>query len=116
MEDNQVLNNFNSQPHEEADDSSDSNSVNIFCISTHSLTKRLTNAACIYSYFYFISTHSLTKRLTKSCPLFINTINISTHSLTKRLTDLDSNAMGASDISTHSLTKRLTSDVSHSYL
>ena len=55
---------FNSQPHEEADDSNFTvyNGVNI---STHSLTKRLTNVERHSAQHKEISTHSLTKRLTQ---------------------------------------------------
>ena len=97
---------FNSQPHEEADHDA-GHWREHRCISTHSLTKRLTVATVygvVLSYFNSqpheeadkiirtdsqrksISTHSLTKRLTKTVQWYINTINISTHSLTKRLT------------------------------
>ena len=55
--------NFNSQPHEEADQS-----THLFaacpCISTHSLTKRLTLSKLRNMARNNISTHSLTKRLT----------------------------------------------------
>ena len=98
-----VAGNFNSQPHEEADKGKQF--INFTqCISTHSLTKRLTvilferyishryfnsqpheEADCSFQYFQQpinISTHSLTKRLTCVCVC----VCISTHSLTKRLT------------------------------
>ena len=76
---------FNSQPHEEAD-------FNIWIllalifISTHSLTKRLTNPAKENAGNVYISTHSLTKRLTYNSVLTVSSVFISTHSLTKRLT------------------------------
>ena len=120
---------FNSQPHEEADDSyiADHRSI---CISTHSLTKRLTINSPYLLNYAIISTHSLTKRLTAA--VFIRPAtkqnfnsqpheeadgdtgnlyrhcNISTHSLTKRLTNSRGHLVGMIDISTHSLTKRLT--------
>ena len=123
---------FNSQPHEEADTAFDSASVDLSCISTHSLTKRLTirrppqlskaedfnsqpheeadrYPALAHITLQHISTHSLTKRLTSPVhPLLILPV-ISTHSLTKRLTTGLRNPTDAVIISTHSLTKRLTS-------
>ena len=57
--------NFNSQPHEEADEMI-MYSVTLICISTHSLTKRLTVFFNRYFESNVISTHSLTKRLTGS--------------------------------------------------
>ena len=56
--------NFNSQPHEEADDHVHRVLSVHTHISTHSLTKRLTGdyGGCYCK--YYISTHSLTKRLT----------------------------------------------------
>ena len=79
------LRNFNSQPHEEADES------HLFVevyenISTHSLTKRLTVTEESVLKGYFISTHSLTKRLTTHDRDVEFMVDISTHSLTKRLT------------------------------
>ena len=56
---------FNSQPHEEADTAFDSASVDLSCISTHSLTKRLTVSVSSFDFRLIISTHSLTKRLTE---------------------------------------------------
>ena len=55
-----------------------------------------------------ISTHSLTKRLTEIVRLSEECEKISTHSLTKRLTVVVDYAMEYTSISTHSLTKRLT--------
>ena len=56
---------FNSQPHEEADcrgtETSESKGI-----STHSLTKRLTFVKCFINWIFNISTHSLTKRLTRT--------------------------------------------------
>ena len=54
---------FNSQPHEEADLSA-YNTLIQGCISTHSLTKRLTEDHDGITGAEIISTHSLTKRLT----------------------------------------------------
>ena len=64
-----IRRNFNSQPHEEADKKS-TNCITIASdISTHSLTKRLTgkkpSEKC---HHHIISTHSLTKRLTGGRP------------------------------------------------
>ena len=80
--------------------------------------------------FYLISTHSLTKRLTdqkhrlRQVRFYFNSqpheeaddyfvltvigVDISTHSLTKRLTELSQKTYLLTSISTHSLTKRLT--------
>ncbi len=57
-------------------------------ISTHSLTRRLTNTTYTSQIYMTISTHSLTRRLTgdSSDRIFHNVI--STHSLTRRLTGL----------------------------
>ena len=57
------------------------------CISTHSLTKRLTSRYSIVNVRTNISTHSLTKRLTGSPSSNKLCFLISTHSLTKRLTN-----------------------------
>ena len=54
---------FNSQPHKEAD-STTQNTATVGHISTHSLTRRLTNVAAFYNTHEDISTHSLTRRLT----------------------------------------------------
>ena len=57
-----------------------------FCISTHSLTRRLTCYRKCFNFLFIISTHSLTRRLT-SILFDLNTfLIISTHSLTRRLT------------------------------
>ena len=58
-----LLQHFNSQPHEEADEVSLYVPV-AFSISTHSLTKRLTITPISNCSIILISTHSLTKRLT----------------------------------------------------
>ena len=99
---------FNSQPHEEAD-SKDPLPFLYFGISTHSLTKRLTQFNPEDDRQRGISTHSLTKRLT-SLFWVISLISciISTHSLTKRLTRHHLCRYPVDHISTHSLTKRLT--------
>ena len=55
-----------------------------------------------------ISTHSLTRRLTEHFPERTQGICISTHSLTRRLTALFNSCRKAFHISTHSLTRRLT--------
>ena len=55
--------NFNSQPHEEADELTRKQRI-LYKISTHSLTKRLTSAFAALVGNGGISTHSLTKRLT----------------------------------------------------
>ena len=58
----------------------------VSCISTHSLTKRLTISNALKLIEEGISTHSLTKRLTKGDWSGVHIRFISTHSLTKRLT------------------------------
>ena len=55
---------FNSQPHEEADAADARKAENVYHISTHSLTKRLTARLETETGVDSISTHSLTKRLT----------------------------------------------------
>ena len=77
---------FNSQPHEEADDEQIKAFRLADNISTHSLTKRLTNTVVGIRSKKVISTHSLTKRLTMTTLDWLLTESISTHSLTKRLT------------------------------
>ena len=59
--------NFNSQPHEEADNNACIVAA-VYNISTHSLTKRLTVYPKPYEPDCIISTHSLTKRLTSKRP------------------------------------------------
>ena len=62
---------FNSQPHKEADDGSEKD-VCMMCISTHSLTRRLTAERVLKAYEVYISTHSHTRRLTgRRVKLFI---------------------------------------------
>ena len=66
---------FNSQPHEEADLSA-YNTLIQGCISTHSLTKRLTILPRFGWWNQAISTHSLTKRLTKAfCEAYPEKLN-----------------------------------------
>ena len=76
---------FNSQPHEEAD-SHDTERGKTECISTHSLTKRLTIYHDTYSHnlTYFNSQPHEEADVKDTCILL--QISISTHSLTKRLT------------------------------
>ena len=77
-------------------------------ISTHSLTRRLTERFIFFNICFQISTHSLTRRLTiEHIPVPTSTI-ISTHSLTRRLTVLCHVIPVTVCISTHSLTRRLT--------
>ena len=76
---------FNSQPHEEADEEL-LDKKDALDISTHSLTKRLTEDAILLLRVEGISTHSLTKRLTQAACTECGLKIISTHSLTTRLT------------------------------
>ena len=99
--------NFNSQPHEEADGAY-RDAYDLFDISTHSLTKRLTFDNLQDAFNDLISTHSLTKRLTHVHRVLSVHADISTHSLTKRLTISGQQITDSLLISTHSLTKRLT--------
>ena len=59
----QVLEYFNSHPHEEDDDVSNNLGWNI-TISTHILTRRMTTFEDIYKILEDISTHILTRRMT----------------------------------------------------
>ena len=59
-----MCDNFNSQPHEEADSIPEGMEDELPFISTHSLTKRLTALHMAIIRMLEISTHSLTKRLT----------------------------------------------------
>ena len=98
---------FNSQPHEEADPAKQTAWL-WADISTHSLTKRLTEIQRHISAALCISTHSLTKRLTLRiiiCVNFYIYFNSQPHEeADARATWLQEQI----DISTHSLTKRLT--------
>ena len=76
---------FNSQPHKEADRSQGFLSE-VYIISTHSLTRRLTKDFSAVAFEDTISTHSLTRRLTNEPSCLEIAQNISTHSLTRRLT------------------------------
>ena len=119
---------FNSQPHEEAD-LRDPVFKNSLYISTHSLTKRLTNKSVIGALnelfqltasrrgwpfcfppfvlsWYFNSQPHEEADVDNPDPYIVN--SISTHSLTKRLTDILILSQNSVSISTHSLTKRLT--------
>ena len=119
---------FNSQPHEEAD-LRDPVFKNSLYISTHSLTKRLTNKSVIGALnelfqltasrrgwpfcfppfvlsWYFNSQPHEEADVDNPDPYIVN--SISTHSLTKRLTDILILSQNSVSISNHSLTKRLT--------
>ena len=76
---------FNSQPHKEAD-GKQCISVTFSIISTHSLTRRLTDNTEQKGKLIWISTHSLTRRLTEEMGKIKLSNIISTHSLTRRLT------------------------------
>ena len=120
---------FNSQPHEEADDGQ-SIDADIVSISTHSLTRRLTNdnvwfgreekdfnsqpheeADNILRYF-LSSLHHFNSQPHEEADIgnFTNQsqTGISTHSLTRRLTLPNPTFFKKIVISTHSLTRRLT--------
>ena len=122
---------FNSQPHKEADESWLAYNRMVSHISTHSLTRRLTEHMGRYlmmckifqltasqggwhllvyhkTKFLYISTHSLTRRLTVLTTATVPQQYISTHSLTRRLTEIWRKVKMLSQISTHSLTRRLT--------
>ena len=62
---------FNSQPHKEADRARD-RTCRRERISTHSLTRRLTQAYAPYWVSKCISTHSLTRRLTAAASLCLS--------------------------------------------
>ena len=78
---------FNSHPHEE-DDRSGGIVAFITSISTHILTKRMTEIRYRKENYMNISTHILTKRMTKSGSIMFSKKDISTHILTKRMTVL----------------------------
>ena len=127
---------FNSQPHKEADDLE----ASVFCpacdISTHSLTRRLTQVCKWSKQADCISTHSLTRRLTAIIvqhPAFPKNFNSQPHkeadgndnrrsngncnfnSQPHKEADILSVTMSdAVAISTHSLTRRLTWTVKNS--
>ena len=121
---------FNSQPHEEADEFRHIEYIESQNISTHSLTKRLTDIPdwILQELLYFNSQpHEEADRTfedLKAPDLHFNSqpheeadsanyvwgayLYISTHSLTKRLTYSSEMSLCGIFISTHSLTKRLT--------
>ena len=121
---------FNSQPHKEADilEWEWYTDINTFqltasqggwrnehsswywtkCISTHSLTRRLTHCLSSLKPLRGISTHSLTRRLTMKqtyYKLCLDYFNSQPH---KEADGGESFWMESRDISTHSLTRRLT--------
>ena len=120
---------FNSQPHEEADQH-ERETGSAYCISTHSLTRRLTGTALLNILDYDISTHSLTRRLTFQLMLKKRTgfyFNSQPHEEADRCIpcrcrtsenfnsqpheeadNTRSSIQIPSNISTHSLTRRLT--------
>ena len=80
-----LVNHFNSQPHEEADQLGQYPSASLI-ISTHSLTKRLTRLSfAVFMFTSFQLTASRRGWLFRPEYLFLF-LKISTHSLTKRLT------------------------------
>ena len=76
---------FNSHPHEE-DDRDPIKPIPTIIISTHILTKRMTNMTAYEFDNSAISTHILTKRMTNPVTGKYDNICISTHILTKRMT------------------------------
>ena len=58
----------------------------MYVISTHILTKRMTNIGSTFYFHNLISTHILTKRMTTFCGIENSNQDISTHILTKRMT------------------------------
>ena len=103
------------------------------CISTHILTKRMTDSERRREWINHISTHILTKRMTDNGTMielqekYFNShpheeddtvrrwnhlaICISTHILTKRMTRCCVHERGMGSISTHILTKRMTQQI-----
>ena len=79
------MKNFNSHPHEEDDNVADGSSASLD-ISTHILTKRMTDYALRLLIAKNISTHILTKRMTSTTSPISSLQLISTHILTKRMT------------------------------
>ena len=98
---------FNSQPHEEAD-AEDREADIPDLISTHSLTKRLTDEQVTYFDSLAFQLTASRRGWQLSVQKFLDNLGISTHSLTKRLTMKTDVLYRSLDISTHSLTKRLT--------
>ena len=76
---------FNSHPHEEDDDNKQLTDAE-YEISTHILTKRMTEMVEHGVEEVYISTHILTKRMTSPVMFCSANRNISTHILTKRMT------------------------------
>ena len=125
------LRNFNSQPHEEADDHEELHRGTSGFISTHSLTKRLTILGIYFYVNLYISTHSLTKRLTANGQMLESEERYFNSQPHEEADIINSGGMeswshfnsqpheeadgaflqkrGKRRISTHSLTKRLTS-------
>ena len=121
---------FNSHPHEE-DDLYNRSYLSADSISTHILTKRMTDRIVYICQWFSISTHILTKRMTGATSVLTRRrgifqltssrrgwrcsgkrewswMDISTHILTKRMTLLGTEGSIMNYISTHILTKRMT--------
>ena len=77
---------FNSHPHEEDDVDGTEIYYPSQHISTHILTKRMTEAKAMIEEASDISTHILTKRMTLFPSFQLHPETISTHILTKRMT------------------------------
>ena len=77
---------FNSQPHEEADNGRTETTCDYAHFNSQPHEEADMILALVFSASRIISTHSLTKRLTQTTGLRESLILISTHSLTKRLT------------------------------
>ena len=101
---------FNSHPHEEDDLRSQGFLSEAYIISTHILTKRMTEQMLNGLFYLDISTHILTKRMTIIHSFAAPAIYISTHILTKRMTDGFPTFCILCVISTHILTKRMTKE------
>ena len=103
----QLDNHFNSHPHEE-DDFAEAGKRYRYLISTHILTKRMTDRyiQLCYMFQYFNShPHEEDDNFNN---LLRSGIDISTHILTKRMTEVDRVSVELIPISTHILTKRMT--------
>ena len=98
---------FNSHPHEEDDNNPDGGHSVRRYFNSHPHEEDDLMVAYDDSVL-IISTHILTKRMTQRYCRWIKRVNISTHILTKRMTDLDNIIGGGVPISTHILTKRMT--------
>ena len=77
---------FNSHPHEEDDGCQSVSETGLQEISTHILTKRMTDTVYLPDEYMGISTHILTKRMTVAHQETLQFKDISTHILTKRMT------------------------------